>query len=84
METISRIRIKVILELREDPKGGDLVAHLEAWGKYLDEPEVKLLASVNAICSATQFASLDIALFRALYALDGRLAALELQGNTNG
>lgn len=80
METISRIRIRVTLELREHPKGGDLVAELQAWGKYLDEPEVKLLASVSAICSATQFASLDTALFRALYALDGRLAYLEMQG----
>lgn len=80
MESINRIRVKVVLELVEEKGTGDLWATLEAWGEFLGEPEAKLLASVKSKCSATQFASLDTALFRALYALDGRLASLELGG----
>lgn len=80
MENINRIRIKVVLELEEEKETGDLWANLEAWGEFLGEPEARLLGSVKSRCSATQFASLDTALFRALYALDARLASLEMGG----
>lgn len=52
----------------------------EAWAKDPVSGEARCLVSESVRCSATDWQSLDTALFRLLYALDAALAFREMGG----
>lgn len=57
-----------------------LEAHATAWSGHPTDPEARFLVSASVRCSASEWPSLDVVVFRLLYALDGKLAELEMNG----
>lgn len=73
-EEMNGCRVSVEMMLTKEGGIRDLWLQATAWERGGELPDPKVLTSVNATCSAINLRSLDAAVIRILYTLDGKLA----------
>lgn len=83
-EVINRCHVTMRLEPERVGGRWKMRIHARAWDHAQNPLEAKLLASESSIILASEWTSLDVVVFRLLYALDGLLAEKELGEGGSG